>query len=118
MRYTSENGKTYEKIDDQYYIVTRRKWLLYTTGTLVTILLILVIYDYIKDLMRKVSGYRDVMRGDGMLGMSKVYGFTRSNFVRGIILLLLTALIAVSVRFLEVKRPVEVEDVPEDILDN
>jgi hypothetical protein len=73
-------------------------------------------YDWIKDKMRVFSGYNDILHGQGVEGMKKVYGLTSGNMQRGMIIAgMIIGLLLVS-KFIEAqKKEISVEQVPEDI---
>ena len=114
---TSADGSQYERIGDQIYVVKTRRVMLYATVTFFILAVIVGAYDYIKDIMRSFSGYKDIMSGnDAAKGVLKISGYTRGNFIRTAVMFVLIFLFIVSAKFINVKTPISKEQVPNDVL--
>jgi len=76
---------------------------LYTLGFMIiciVCLIIFVLYDWIKDTIRWFSGVKDIYNNNTN-GILKIFGWTKGNFMRSIIIFILIALIIISGLFLK-----------------
>jgi hypothetical protein len=113
-----QDGHGYE-IDftkDKIYIIKYEKYANYLFKGLAIAFFLLVIYDWLKDQARVFSGYRDVMRGKGANGVSKLFGLTPGNIKRwlGMAGLILVAFLVL--KYLErTKKEIDPSMVPIDV---
>lgn len=73
-------------------------------------------YDWVRDKLRVLSGYNDILHGQGIEGMKKVYGLTSGNARRGMIIFgMIIGLLLISKYINAQKKEISLEQVPEDI---
>ena len=82
---------------------------------LAVLLVILFIYDLIKDYIREWSAFFDLLQGDIRSSAVKYMGFTRANILRGFSMLILFILIVILVPYLYTKTEVSLSSVPDNI---
>lgn len=80
--------------------------------------IILFMYDYVKDILRVLSGYGNILNGSSnyqFQGSLKVMGYTRSNIIRKLSFLGLFILIIASGYFSRKLRLLSNDEIPDDI---
>jgi hypothetical protein len=98
-----KDGNTYNIVGKQVYIVETRK----SIG--------LFMYDYVKDAMRVISGYGNILNGNSIQGGLKVMGYTEGNIKRGVGLVVLFILMIGSGYFSRRLRLLTQSEIPDDI---
>lgn len=119
IRITGDNSITYEFDTNKniVYIVEERIYLIYLTIFSIFLLFCVIIYDYIKDFFRVLSGYKDIFTSDNSIqGVVKLTGYTKGNIIRYIIMLLLVIISIVSFYFSNKYTIIALKDVPTDVL--
>lgn len=58
------------------------KGLLYTAYILLVLGIVLIVYDFFKDIGRQVSSFKDLYNGKQGNGLAKFVGFTKGNVMR------------------------------------
>lgn len=82
--------------ENKYHLLEKESipdWYIYLMFFLIIFLIFLVVYDRIKDIIRIISGVKDVYSGDSITGAVKFVGATKNNITRFILILLVSSLI-------------------------
>lgn len=95
--------------------VTDKKYGLYFVSFLFITLIILSIYDKIKDTMRWFSGSKELLTGNVVQGALKIEGYTRGNFMREIAILGNVFLLILTYFFMRSEKEIQFNDLPEHI---
>ncbi len=113
----SKDGSKYEiftKEQRAFVISTNRLYSNMFFGLFIA-LIVAIGYDYIKDLMRTFSGYRDILGGRSGDGLAKMYGLTSGNMQRfGVIVVLLIALYLVYPH-VTTRMEISLKELPSDV---
>jgi hypothetical protein len=110
-----KDGNTYNIVGKQVYIVETRKSMLYATVFFLLCFIGLFMYDYVKDAMRVISGYGNILNGNSIQGGLKVMGYTEGNIKRGVGLVVLFILMIGSGYFSRRLRLLTQSEIPDDI---
>ena len=71
-----------------------------TALTVLFVLLVIIgLYDWIKDWMRYFSGAKDIIQGNALMGGAKLYGFTKHNLIRSLAMAAIVVLMLIIAYF-------------------
>lgn len=110
-----QDGNIYKIDGTKVYIIEFRRPVVYLGLFLLVCFTILFIYDVVKDGMRVMSGYNNILRGNGVKGGTMVMGYTTGNLQRGIGLAVLILLIVGLGFFSTYSRLLNDDEIPDDI---
>lgn len=113
----TNNNITYQLDNEKVSIVEKRDFLGYLSVILLICFLIVFLYDYVKDILRVLSGYKDIFKGQETSGAVKLTGYTKQNMIRNIAMFVLGGLAIVSSYFSVSYIPIDIKDVPKEVIE-
>jgi hypothetical protein len=114
--FKSGNGNKYV-IEGKKLYEHKKSKLQYVIKFLIGALLVVIVYDWFKDVGREMSSYNDLLSGRTSSGLAKFVGFTPGNFKRGVakVGLLILLLIVNAYDSKKNKREITAEELPADV---
>lgn len=109
------DGNQYKIKNKRIYILNVNKVVLVIEMILTVFLVLLVLYDAIKDYIREWSAFFDLLDGNFSSSAVKYMGFTTGNFIRGIGIFILIVLILLFSLILYTETEVDLSSVPDNV---
>lgn len=121
-----ENTNIFELTDNQQsykfdlsqkkvYKVSNNTFIILMISILIIILSLLSIYDYIKDIMRWISGTNNIIQGNTIKGIMKIEGYTAGNMMRNTSISINIVLIIISFLFTRSDKEIQFNELPINI---
>jgi hypothetical protein len=117
IKIVGDNGKTYE-----FDVPNKKIFVTVPNPTATTILMVLlsalviaIAYDTVKDFFRGVSGIHDLTHGSSRSGIAKLFGFTKGNLLRYLVIVGILYGLYVTAKNMDMRKEITSKDVPEDV---
>lgn len=115
---SGNDGNKYEfnSKENKVYIIQTNKFYGNLFTGLAFAFLLAIAYDWIKDVMRNLSGIRDLYRGETESGFTKYIGFTKGNITRFAVVFGLGIALYLVYPKVSSRKQIDIKDVPQDVL--